>query len=42
MGSSTPHDHSGVLRISQERYGRGIGNGVDSTQFGVDLEANVR
>ena len=42
MGGTTSYDHSGVVWISQERYGPRIRNGVDSAQFDVNLEANIR
>lgn len=41
MDGVTPHDHGGVQWIGQERYGSGIGDGVDSAQLDVDLETNV-
>lgn len=42
MCGITPHDHRGVLWVGQKRDGTGIGNGVDTTQFDIDLEADIR
>jgi len=41
MNRIATHDHGRVLRVCQERYRSGIGNGVDAAQFDVDFKANV-
>ena len=41
MDGIATHDHSRVLRVCQERYRAWIGDGVNATQFDINLEANV-
>jgi len=42
VDSIATHDHGGVLRIGQESYRSRIGDGVNTAQLNVDLEAHVR
>ena len=42
MDCITTHDHSRVLRVGQEGYRSGIGDGIDAAQLDIDLEAHVR
>ena len=41
MDCITTHDHSRVLRVGQEGYRSGIGDGIDAAQLYVDLEAHI-
>ena len=42
MDGITTHNHGGVLRVRQERHRPWIGDGVNTTQLYVDLQADVR